>query len=207
MSVMPRDTRQRMVKTAAKLLQRQGYHGTGLNQILADSGAPKGSMYFHFPGGKEELAAEAIRSSGHDVDAALADHHAGTAAESLDGYLADVALLLRATDYRDGCPIATVALEVGPAVAGIADACHEAFATMRERVAAWLRQDGIDAATAEDHAFLVYAALEGALVFAKAQHSTEPIDRLRALLPVMLPPARPRSRRRSSPQASGTDSQ
>ncbi|MGH8878596.1 MAG: TetR/AcrR family transcriptional regulator, partial [Stackebrandtia sp.] len=57
------DTRQRLVAAAAELLQRQGYHGTGMAQIVAESGAPRGSVYFLFPGGKEELAAEAIEAA------------------------------------------------------------------------------------------------------------------------------------------------
>ena len=70
-SQMKRDARRRMVVTTAKLLQRQGYNGTGLNQIVAEAEAPKGSLYFHFPGGKEQLAAEAIAASAAYLDAGL----------------------------------------------------------------------------------------------------------------------------------------
>ena len=58
------DTRQRLVQASAALLQRQGLPGTGIKQILADAGAPYSSLYHHFPGGKDELAAAAIRASG-----------------------------------------------------------------------------------------------------------------------------------------------
>ncbi|HEY8491429.1 MAG TPA: helix-turn-helix domain-containing protein, partial [Dehalococcoidia bacterium] len=60
----PTDSRQRMIRAMSRLMQRQGFHATGLNQVLAESGAPKGSLYFHFPGGKEQLAAEAVQASG-----------------------------------------------------------------------------------------------------------------------------------------------
>src|SRR4026208_2300569 len=53
---MPTDTRRRMIVTTSKLLERQGFHGTGLNQILEEANAPKGSMYFHFPAGKNQHA-------------------------------------------------------------------------------------------------------------------------------------------------------
>ena len=58
------DTRERIIRTAAELFRRQGYDGTGLNQILDVSGAPRGSLYFHFPGGKRQLAVEAVAASG-----------------------------------------------------------------------------------------------------------------------------------------------
>ncbi|MGW2312246.1 TetR family transcriptional regulator, partial [Actinomadura luteofluorescens] len=66
------ETRERVLRTAAELFQRQGYHGTGLNQVLAESGAPKGSLYFHFPDGKEQLASESVALSGRAVGEALA---------------------------------------------------------------------------------------------------------------------------------------
>jgi hypothetical protein len=117
----------------------------------------------------------------------------------------DVARLLVATDYVNGCPIATVALEVGPTVPAIADACTEAYTRALNRVAGWLRDDGTDAATATEYAFLVYAALEGALVFAKAQRSTEPIERLRAQLPLLLPGPQRRRARRTPSDSSAAD--
>src|SRR3954470_2455016 len=61
------ETRERLLRTAATLFRSQGYHGTGLNQVLAEGGAPKGSLYFHFPGGKEQLAVEAVELGGRQV--------------------------------------------------------------------------------------------------------------------------------------------
>lgn len=179
-----------MVVTTAKLLQRQGFHGTGLNQILAEADAPKGSMYFHFPGGKEQLATEAITASGEYVDRALAAHamtHAeGDAAGALDAYLAGLVDLLRRSDFQNGCPIATVALEVGATSPEIGDACAGAFERSIERIAGWIEAGGVGAVAASERAFLVYASIEGALLFAKAQRSVEPIERLRSLLPRLI---------------------
>jgi TetR/AcrR family transcriptional repressor of lmrAB and yxaGH operons len=167
-----------MLTTTAKLLQRQGFHGTGLNQIVAEADAPKGSMYFHFPGGKQQLTAEAIALSGSYVETALADHTTTSAIASLDAYLADVANLLESSGYLDGCPIASSD--------EIADACADAFERLTARVATWIASDGVDPVTARDRAFLVYAAIEGALMFAKAHKSIEPLTRLRAQLPLLL---------------------
>ena len=66
---MASDTRDRLIRTTSRLLRKQGYAATGLNQVMAEAEAPKGSMYFHFPGGKEELAAAALdRFSGRVRD-------------------------------------------------------------------------------------------------------------------------------------------
>ena len=58
------DARQRMIKSTARLFRRQGFHGTGLQQVLEASGAPRGSLYFHFPGGKEEIGETALTIAG-----------------------------------------------------------------------------------------------------------------------------------------------
>ena len=64
---MPRSSRERLLDSAVDLLQRQGYRGTGLNELLERSGAPRGSLYHYFPGGKEQIGAEAIARAGGQV--------------------------------------------------------------------------------------------------------------------------------------------
>jgi TetR/AcrR family transcriptional regulator, lmrAB and yxaGH operons repressor len=194
---MKGDARRRIIVTTAKLLRRQGYHATGLNQIVAESGAPKGSMYFHFPGGKEQLAAEAIRASADYLDAGLRACERETALESLDVYVTETANLLERTDFADGCPIATVVLEVIPTSPEIGAACAEAVERLLSRVAGWLERDGMPPDVARERAQLAYAALEGALVFAKAFRSVEPLTTLRRQLPELLAAA-PRRRAKAT---------
>lgn len=183
---MSNDTRARMVHTTAKLLQRQGYHGTGLNQIVADADAPKGSIYFHFPGGKEQLTAEAIAHSASYLDRVMDEQSPTTAVVAIDSYLAGAARRLERTEFREGCPIATVALDVGASSVEIGDACSAAFDGIIQRIAVWLEAEGFETAVAHDRAFLVLTALEGALMLAKVKRSVEPITRLRAALPAMI---------------------
>jgi TetR/AcrR family transcriptional regulator, lmrAB and yxaGH operons repressor len=183
---MPTDTRRRMIVTTSKLLERQGFHGTGLNQILEESGAPKGSMYFHFPGGKNQLAAEAISAAADHIERALRTHEGGTALEAIDGYLVRMTSWLQASGFSGGCPIATTALEVGPTTSELGDACDAAFERLIARVSGWLEADGFDAVKARDRSVLVYSAIEGALIFSKAKRSIEPMERLRADLPRLL---------------------
>ncbi|MGZ4764016.1 MAG: TetR/AcrR family transcriptional regulator [Ilumatobacteraceae bacterium] len=183
---MSNDTRARMVHTTAKLLQRQGYHGTGLNQIVAVADAPKGSIYFHFPGGKEQLTAEAIAHSASYLDRVMDKQPSTSAVVAIDSYLAGAAQRLERTEFREGCPIATVALDVGASSVEIADACSAAFNRIIERIAAWLEAEGVETAAAHDSAFLVLTALEGALMLAKVKRSVEPITRLREALPDLI---------------------
>jgi AcrR family transcriptional regulator len=180
---MPTDTRRRMIVTTSKLLERQGFHGTGLNQILEEANAPKGSMYFHFPGGKNQLAAEAIAAAADFIDRALRKHEGGTALDAIDGYLAQMGRWLESTDFSGGCPIATTALEVGATTPELGDACEAAFDQLIARVAGWLEADGFELATARERASLVYSAIEGALIFSKARRSIEPLEQLRTEVP------------------------
>ena len=109
-----RSSREAFIDTTAKLLRRRGYAASGLNEIVARSGAPKGSLYFHFPGGKEELAIAAMEHAG---GAAASGHRRScsprvrTSARRSPRSSTRSPAGLQASGFRDGCPIATVALE------------------------------------------------------------------------------------------------
>src|ERR1700710_2839579 len=107
------DTRQRMLDTAAELFHTQGYHATGLNQLISVGGAPKGSLYFHFPGGKEQLAAEALAVSGAQLCEVREKLfvQAPDAATGIESVVNTLAKSLLDSDFRRGCPLATVALD------------------------------------------------------------------------------------------------
>jgi TetR/AcrR family transcriptional repressor of lmrAB and yxaGH operons len=185
-----------MVRTTARLLQRQGYHGTGLNQIVTESDSPKGSIYFHFPGGKEQLAAEALDLSSRVVTDQLTAHAAETTTATLDAWLGWVSERLERSEFREGCPIATVALEVAPTSDSLRDSCVVHFDRMIDLLAERLRGDGFSEAEAHDTATVLYAAIQGALVLAKGRRSVEPIDDIRAALPRLVgePRRRPAAR-------------
>src|SRR5690349_22796393 len=108
-----RASREAFLDATGVLLRRQGYAATGLNEIVARSGAPRGSLYFHFPGGKQELALAAMEATGEQLRAGIAAlmSRPGGAAASLAGLIDALAAGLEASGYRDGCPIATVTLE------------------------------------------------------------------------------------------------
>src|SRR3977135_3390228 len=100
--------------TSAELFRRQGYTGTGVKQIAATANAPFGSLYHFFPGGKEQLGEEGIRSSGAlyiELFATIA-LQAPDPVTAVADFFSGAAATLQETDYADACPIATVALEV-----------------------------------------------------------------------------------------------
>ena len=129
------NSKEKTLLAAAKLFCRQGYHGTALQDILAASGAPRGSLYFHFPRGKEEIAEGAVAIGEKAVRGFIA-HVAGTSrtAEAFVINLArGMAANLEASDFREGCPLATTALEIATNSKAIGKATREAFAAWSAR--------------------------------------------------------------------------
>ncbi len=181
--------RERMLVATEELLRRQGYHGTGLNQVLAEAAAPRGSMYHHFPGGKEELAVAALVRAGREAAGAIADAFAAAASPvaAMDAVVAWLADQLVGSDYAFGCPIATVALEATQDSAPLRDACERAYRSWLDAVAAGLTGFGGGSA-AEDDALLFLSAVEGALLLARTRRDPKPLDLLRARLPSLVTP-------------------
>ncbi|NDJ63196.1 MAG: TetR/AcrR family transcriptional regulator, partial [Chloroflexi bacterium] len=106
-------TRDQIIEKTCELLELQGYHATGLNQIIRESGSPKGSLYYHFPGGKEELAVEAVSRVGEIVLRRIVDNLAqiDDAAAAISGFIANIAVHVERSGFRAGGPITTIALE------------------------------------------------------------------------------------------------
>ena len=122
-------TRERIVETSAELFRRQGYSATGVKQIVNAAKAPFGSLYHFFPGGKQELGAEAVRVSGA-IYAQLISAVFDPAPDPVTGvrdFFYGAAEHLRETGYEDACPIATVALEVSSTSETMRVACAEVF--------------------------------------------------------------------------------
>src|SRR3954471_24396169 len=143
-------TKDRIVGASAKLFRRQGYSGTGVKQILAEASAPFGSLYHHFPGGKEQLGAESIRRSGFLYGLLFAEI-VGPAPDLVTGiadFFAGAAQTLVETSYADACPIATVALEVSSTSEPMREACADVFEGWLHGATARFLQEGIAEARA-----------------------------------------------------------
>ena len=169
---------------AATLFQRRGYTGSGLKQISAESGAPFGSLYHFFPGGKEELAAEALRWSGQGYQLlveAVIDNSPDMVA-GVGAAFAGAAETLRQTDYADACPIATVALEVASTNDRLRQVTAEIFEGWIDAATERLAAAGVAADRARPLAMLTIAALEGGFLLSRAAKTTEAMDAIGALM-------------------------
>jgi len=170
-------TRERIVDASAHLFRRQGYSATGMKQIVAAAQAPFGSVYHFFPGGKEQLAAETIRRSGAlygRLLPAVFDPAPDVVTATMN-FFAGAAEQLRATDYADACPIATVALEVSSTSEPLREACAEVFESWITLASQKFETAGAKPQTARELAISLIAALEGAFVLARALRSTDPL--------------------------------
>lgn len=163
-------TRDRILFATAELFRRQGYNGTGLKQIVAEADAPFGSLYHHYPGGKQELGEAVIHSAGAFFQAlvtAVYDEEA-TPEAAVRAVFTGAAETLEATDYEDACPIATVALEVASTDDRLRQATAAVFERWTEAITERLgdRRKGL----------AIIAALEGAFILCRASRSTEAMD-------------------------------
>lgn len=166
-----------LVRTAMRLFRRQGYASTGLQQIVDESGAPKGSLYHYFPSGKEALGAAAIEMAGgliRDMLVDAASKHAEPKA-FLRTYAKVMAGWMEESGFRSGCPIATTLLENAPQSPVITEAGQRAIDGWIEVVAGVLSNAGTERRQARAQAQLVIAAMEGALILARVRSSTAPI--------------------------------
>ncbi|HVT00221.1 MAG TPA: TetR/AcrR family transcriptional regulator [Solirubrobacterales bacterium] len=175
---MPSETRDRILETSGELFRRQGYMATGVKQIVEEAGAPFGSIYHFFPGGKEELGAETIRRSGF-LYGLLFPEYVGPEVDLAKGvraFFAGAAETLRETDFADACPIATVALEVSSTNEELREACADVFNLWIEGGVARFAEAGLKKRKARELVIEMLAALEGAFVLGRALRSTEPVE-------------------------------
>jgi AcrR family transcriptional regulator len=173
-----RPTRERILDVTAEQFRRYGYTGTGLKQVVAAANAPFGSLYHHFPGGKQQLGAEVIRRSGqmyYELVTAIVDAAPDLVTGIADAFAGAAALLVE-TDYADACPIATVALEVASTSEPLREATADVFESWTAGLATRFVAAGLTAGKARELTLVLIALLEGAFVLSRASKTTEAVD-------------------------------
>lgn len=181
-------TRQRMIETASALFERQGYAATGLKQILAESETPRGSLYFHFPGGKEELALAVVERHrevfAEGIERAL--RVAPTALDAATILIENLAERVAATGCAQGCPVGAVTLEMAQTSPVLREAAAEAFDRWTTPVENALLREGRTPQEARTQARSTLSAIEGALILCRAYASRGPLDDVLLVLPRLL---------------------
>ncbi len=171
------DSKDRFLDATARLLRERGFAATGISDVVAASGAPKGSLYFLFPGGKEQLVAEALERAGREtcelMKLALASNKRTRA--GLHAILDFLAAELEASDYRVGCPLGTVAAEA-PEAPQVMDQIGRGISQWHDVVKSHLSKAGAKSRRADELAELFLAIVEGALLLAKARKSTRSLE-------------------------------
>lgn len=181
-------TRQQIVEKTSALLERQGYHATGLNQIVAESETPRGSLYYYFPAGKEELAAEAIGFNTQQI----AEHTRRNLSAYADPIEAIYRHLLQLAEHIElghctaGAPTASVALETAGQSERLRQACQIGYEAQRLPYAEKLIAGNFPVERAHALALLISAACEGAIILSRTEQSSQPLrvvaEEIRGLL-------------------------
>jgi TetR/AcrR family transcriptional regulator, lmrAB and yxaGH operons repressor len=166
-------TRDAMIAAARRLLAERGLEGTSTREVLARTGAPRGSVYHHFPRGRTELIEEAIALAQEQMGGWIDAIQAMTPAEVVCGYLGIWQRILEATDCQAGCSIAGVI--TGTREADLLDRSAAAYAAATDALAAQFRKVGMPEADAAEQAAQLIIAAEGAVLISRAQRSTEPL--------------------------------
>lgn len=184
------NARDQILQTTCDLLEKQGYHGTGLNEIVKESGAPKGSLYYYFPEGKEQITAEAVLQSGRAVSERI---HAGLATSSsapkaIHDFIVLIAENVERSGFAAGGPLAAVAMETATTSERINLACREAYGMLQAAFTEKLLESGFPPAKAQELGTFITASIEGGIILSRVAHSADPLRlvarQLKALLSV-----------------------
>lgn len=176
--MVSQSTRDRLIQASSALFMERGLAASGLKDIVEASAATVGSLYHFFPGGKDELAAETLRTSGAAYQA-IVEAVFDAAPDVVTGVrdcFSGAAEVLRASDFADACPIATVALEVASTDENLRTVAAGVFAGWLDAATERLRAAGIERVRARELAIVLVAALEGGFLLSRVARDTDPME-------------------------------
>jgi TetR/AcrR family transcriptional repressor of lmrAB and yxaGH operons len=200
------ETKDRLLRAGEKLFRAQGYSGTGLKQLAKEARAPWSSMYHFFPNGKQQLAEEVVRYAG-DLYAQMIRRSFVAypdPVEAIDAMFAAEAKILRSSGFRNGCPIASVALDVASTTEKIRKPCADVFASWVGAMAEGIAMSGAPQETAADLASYILAALEGAIILSRTSKSVRPLEQTAQLVSYTLKGKLPRRARKTKSRSTAS---
>jgi len=177
-------TKDKIIQTAALLLRKQGYHATGLNQIIRESGTPKGSLYYYFPNGKEELAIAAVEYISqrviNQIEASFA--YSDDPYVAVDHFLTNIIRGFMEQESERGIPIVLLAAESKPKHTKLHAACKQEMIRWQELVKEKLMNSGYDESKADERASLLHSMVIGGLSMTTALKQTTPLEHVKCYL-------------------------
>ena len=174
---MARSTRESILTAAAELMRHKGYGAVGMKDIAQASGAPIGSLYHHFRGGKVQIAREALINAGAAyalLIPSIVDSYTDLG-DAVDAVFTQAAEDMAGTGFANMCPVASVAAEIADTVEELREASATVFAGWVDGGSAYFTSRGIDASQAREVTLVLIGALEGGFVLARTLRSTEPL--------------------------------
>lgn len=182
------NAREQILQTTCDLLEKQGYYGTGLNEIVKESGAPKGSLYYYFPEGKEQITAEAVLQSGQATSARIRDGLtlSNSASKAIHDFILLIAENVESSGYAAGSPLTAVAMETATKSERINLACREAYEMLESAFREKLLDSGFSKIKAEELAKFVVASVEGGIILSRVSHTADPLRLVAKQLKVLL---------------------
>jgi AcrR family transcriptional regulator len=173
--VIASDSRTKMIQSAALLFRENGYSGTGFRDVIEHSGAPRGSIYHHFPDGKEQLAAETVAWASEVIERRLQRAaESGNPLVALGIFVDAWREVLEDSNFRAGCPVVAVAAEADAGSTAVA-AAAAAFGRWQDVIAHVLLGAGVGRTDARRLATLVVASIEGAILLCRARRDIRPL--------------------------------
>lgn len=171
------EIRTKILITMARLIEKQGYHATGLNEIISESGAPKGSLYYYFPEGKEQIGAEAILESGRIISGRLRGllHGDSKLSDAIYNFLIQMAKNVEETGFSAGSPLTTASVETAMTSEKINQACQDAFELILTVFRDKFLESGFSMDEASELAIYVTTVVEGGILMSRTYHRTEPL--------------------------------
>lgn len=182
------NAREQILQTTCDLLEKQGYHGTGLNEIVKESGAPKGSLYYYFPEGKEQITAEAVLQSGRVTSNRIRSGLAtsSSASKAIHDFILLIAENVERSGFAAGGPLTAVAMETATQSERINQACREAYGMLQTAFREKLLETGFSASRAEELSTVVTASIEGGILLSRVWHTADPLRLVAKQLKVLL---------------------
>jgi len=183
-----KSSRDRIVETASRLFQMQGYHATGLNQITKESGAPKGSLYYYFPEGKEQLASVAVETTSTEVTNRIREglQQNDDPIKAIQNFIYKLAEDFEKTEQKQGLPVAGVVLETSQSSEIIRKSCKVAYDSWHQVFAERLIKGGYEKEKALELGLIINAMIEGAFIIVLTREDGEPLRQIARYIPNLL---------------------